>query len=328
MAKLRAGVVGVGHVGQHHARLYAASPDATLIGVTDQDLGRARLIAERHGAQSFEGLADLLEAVDVVSVTVPTSAHYGVARVCLEAGKHVLVEKPIAVRPAEAKELIELAQANGRRLQVGHSERFNPIMQTMRPHIRRPAFIEAHRLGPYGERGTDVDVVLDLMIHDLDLVLSFNPGPVEEVRAAGVPVLSSTIDIANARIQFQSGCVANLTASRVSLAKMRRLRVFQRDSYVSIDFQSRQGIVGCRSGEPGQKPGFVIEEYKGGDDEPLKLQLESFLRSIRTGSAPVVSGEDGAAALSVAHQVLAAIDSFVQRHAEQGAAGSATVIRR
>ena len=321
MTTLRAGVVGVGHLGQHHARLYASLPDTALIGVTDQDLGRARLIAERHGAQVFENLPELLKTVDVVSVAVPTSAHYGVARTCLEAGKHVLVEKPIAVKPVEARELVELAKAKGCRLQVGHSERFNPIMQAMRPHIRRPAFIEGHRIGPYSERGTDVDVVLDLMIHDLDLVLSFNPGPVEEVRAAGVPVLSSTIDIANARIQFQSGCVANLTASRVSLAKMRRLRVFQRESYVSIDFQSRQGIVGRRSGEPGRQPGFAIEECKGGDDEPLKLQLESFLRSIRTGATPVVSGEDGAAALEVAYQVLAAIDSFVHRQAEQETSG-------
>jgi predicted dehydrogenase len=321
MTTLRAGVIGVGHLGQHHARLYASLPDATLIGVTDQDRERARLIAERHGAQVFEDVPDLLKAVDVVSIAVPTSAHYRVARACLEAGKHVLVEKPIAVKPAEAKELVELAQAKGRRLQVGHSERFNPIMQTMRPHIRRPAFIEAHRMGPYSERGTDVDVVLDLMIHDLDLVLSFNPGPVEEVRAAGVPVLSSTIDIANARIQFQNGCVANLTASRVSLTKMRRLRVFQRDSYVSIDFQSRQGIVGRRSGEPGDKPGFAIEEHKGSDDEPLRLQLESFLRSVRTGSTPVVSGEDGSAALAVAYQILNAIETFVQRNAEAEAAG-------
>lgn len=316
MTTLRAGVIGVGHLGQHHARLYATLPDSALIGVIDHDLGRARIIAERHGAQAFEQLPDLLKAVDVVSVAVPTSAHYSMARACLEAGKHVLVEKPIAVNLAEARELVELARAKGRRLQVGHSERFNPIMQVMRPHIRRPAFIESHRIGPYSERGTDVDVVLDLMIHDLDLVLSFNPGPVEEVRAAGVPVLSSTIDVANARIQFQSGCVANLTASRVSLTKMRRLRVFQRDSYVSIDFQSRKGIVGRRSGESGGKPGFAIEEHTGSDDEPLKMQLESFLGSVRTGSQPVVSGEDGSAALAVAHQVLAAIEMFVQRHAE------------
>ncbi len=314
MTTLRAGVIGVGHLGQHHARLYATLPDSTLVGVTDQDLGRARTIAERHGAQTFERAQDLLKTVDVVSVAVPTSSHYAVAKACLEAGKHVLVEKPIAVLPDEAEELVELAKAKGCKLQVGHSERFNPIMRSMRPHIHRPAFIESHRLGPYSERGTDVDVVLDLMIHDLDLVLSLNPGPVEEVRAAGVPVLSSKIDIANARIQFQHGCVANLTASRVSLGKMRRFRVFQRDSYVSMDLQSRQGIVGRRSGDRGATPGFAIEEFKGGDEEPLKLQLESFLHAVRTGACPIVSGEDGAAALVVAHQVLAAIDSFVQRN--------------
>ena len=189
-------------------------------------------------------------------------------------------------------------------------------MQTMRSHIQRPVFIECHRLGTYSERGTDVDVVLDLMIHDLDLVLSFNPGPVEEVRATGVPVLSSTIDIANARIQFQHGCVANLTASRVSTNKMRRLRLFQRDNYVSIDFQTRQGIIGRRSTDQGQRPTVTIEEFKGNDDEPLKLQLASFLQSIRTGARPIVSGEDGAAALELAHQVLQAIAAFAARHEE------------
>lgn len=314
MTTLRAGVIGVGHLGQHHARLYAALPDSTLVGVTDQDLGRARTIAERYGAQTFERVQDLLKTVQVVSVAVPTSSHYAVAKACLEAGKHVLVEKPIAVLPAEAEELVDLAKTKGCTLQVGHSERFNPIMQAMRPQIRRPVFIEAHRLGPYSERGTDVDVVLDLMIHDLDLALSLNPGPVEEVRASGMPVLSSTIDIANARIQFQSGCVANLTASRVSLGKMRRFRVFQHESYVSIDLQSRRGIVGRRSREPGQTPGIETQEFKGSDDEPLKLQLESFVHAIRTGACPIVSGEDGARALAVAHQVLAAIESFVQRN--------------
>ncbi|MFN3681854.1 MAG: Gfo/Idh/MocA family protein, partial [Nitrospira sp.] len=257
--------------------------------------------------------ADLLPLVDVVSVAVPTLAHYSVARACLEAGKHVLVEKPLAAQLAEAEELVELARLRGCVLQVGHSERFNPIMQMMRPHIRQPAFIEGHRIGPYSERGTDVDVVLDLMIHDLDLVLSFQPGSVEEIRAAGVPVLSPTIDIANARIQFRSGCVANLTASRVSLAKMRRLRVFQRDSYVSVDFQARQGIVGRRTVKAGNPVGLTIEEYKGSEEEPLKVQLESFVRSVRTGTPPAVSGEEGVAAVALAHQILAAIASFIQR---------------
>ena len=310
MTKLRAGVVGVGHLGQHHARLYAVLPESALVGVTDQNQERADLIAGRQKVQSFASLQDLLKHVDVVSVAVPTSGHYAIVKTCLEAKKHVLVEKPITVHPEEAHELVTLAQANNCRLQVGHSERFNPIMRTMRPLIQRPAFIEAHRLSSFSERGTDVDVVLDLMIHDLDLVLSFSPGPVEEVRAAGVPVLSSTIDITNARIQFRSGCVANLTASRVSLTKMRRLRLFQRDSYVSIDFQARQGMVGRRSAGEDQRPSIELEQFKGTDEEPLKLQLESFLQAVLTGTRPVVSGEDGAAALDLGHQVLKAIDSF------------------
>jgi predicted dehydrogenase len=314
MTKLRAGVIGVGHLGQHHARLYASLPQSTLVGVADHNPDRAKSIAERHGVRMFAGLPDLLTQVDVVSVAVPTSGHYAVAKACLEAKKHVLVEKPIAVHPDEAQELVALARTRGVTLQVGHSERFNPIMRTMRPHIGTPAFIEGHRLSSFSERGTDVDVVLDLMIHDLDLILSFDPGPVEEVRAAGVPVLSSTIDIANARIQFASGCVANLTASRVSMNKMRRLRLFQRDSYVSIDFQSRHGMISRRSVDPERRPSIELEEFKGSDEEPLKLQLESFRHAVKTSGRPVVSGEDGAAALAVAHEVLKAIQQFAERH--------------
>jgi predicted dehydrogenase len=263
MKLLRAGVVGVGHLGQHHARHYATLPGVTLAGVCDASADRATLIAGRHGVQAWTNLADLLAQVDLVSVAAPTSAHFSAAKACLDAGKHVLVEKPIAVTLAEARELVELAARRGCLLQVGHSERFNPIMQRMRSHIERPAFIEGHRLSAFGERGTDVDVVLDLMIHDLDLVLSFNPGPVEEVRAAGVPVLSPNIDIANARIAFASGCVANLTASRVSTNKMRRLRFFQRDRYVSIDFQTRQAMVSRRVQGGGPRPTIDVETVSG-----------------------------------------------------------------
>jgi len=284
----------------------------------DQSADRARAIADKLGTKVFSGIHDLLSQVDVVSVAVPTSAHYEVAKACLLAGKHVLVEKPITVSSAEAQELVHLARQYGRCLQVGHSERFNPVMQVMRPHIGRPVFIESHRLSSFNERGTDVDVVLDLMIHDLDMVLSFSPGPVEDVQAAGVPVLSSTIDIANARIQFKSGCVANLTVSRVSTNKMRRLRLFQRDNYLSIDFQTRQGMVCRREHKTGERPSIVVEHLQGGDEEPLKLQLASFLQSAGTGARPVVSGDDGALALELAHQVLKAIENFVQRHAGQG----------
>jgi predicted dehydrogenase len=316
MKPFRAGVIGVGHLGQHHARLYASLPGAQLVGVLDQSVERAQVVADRHGARVFRTVDELLPHVDVVSVAVPTSGHYAVAKSCLKAGKHLLVEKPIAVTPGEAQELVELAKQRGCCLQVGHSERFNPVMVLMRPHIKKPVFIECHRLSSFSERGTDVDVVLDLMVHDLDLVLSLNPGPVEEVRAAGVAVLSSSIDIAHARIQFRSGGVANLTSSRVSTNKMRRLRIFQRDNYLSIDFQTRQGMICRRSAEAGKRPTVEVTNLQGGDEEPLKLQLESFLHAVGTGTRPVVSGEDGAAAVAVAHQVLQAIEAFSARQEE------------
>jgi predicted dehydrogenase len=310
---LKTGVIGVGHLGQHHARLYAALPGSQLVAVADQSMERAQLIADRHGVRALRSVDELLAQVDAVSVAVPTSAHYAVAKACLLAGKHVLVEKPIAVTTSEAHELVQLAKQRGCCLQVGHSERFNPVMQVMRPHIGRPVFIECHRLSSFSERGTDVDVILDLMIHDLDMVLSFNPGQVEEIRAAGVPVLSPTIDIANARIQFKSGCVANLTVSRVSTNQMRRLRLFQRDNYLSIDFQTRQGVIFRRDAKAGQRPSVEVEQLQGGDEEPLKLQLESFLHAAGTGTRPVVSGEDGAAALDAAQQVIQAIAAFIAR---------------
>ncbi|HKN85333.1 MAG TPA: Gfo/Idh/MocA family oxidoreductase [Nitrospiraceae bacterium] len=318
MQKLRVGVIGVGHLGQHHARLYAALPLSTLVGVTDQDSKRGQVIADKHRVRFYSEVAALLREVDAVSIAVPTSAHHAVAKLSLDAGVHVLVEKPITVTLAEATELIELAHRRACVLQVGHIERFNPAIRAVRSQINRPGFIECHRLSPFGERGTDVDVVLDLMIHDLDMVLSFHPGTVEEVRAAGVPVLSSTIDIANARIAFTSGCVANFTASRVSTMRMRKLRLFQRDSYLSVDYQARQAAILRRQLGTNQRPEIFVEPAKTTDDEPLKLELEAFLHAIVSKAPPVVSGEDGAAALALAHQVLESIGSFVQRHSVEG----------
>lgn len=317
MKKLRVGVIGVGHLGQHHARLYASLPNATLAGVVDLNSERAMMIASRHQISVIEDTAALLKTVEAVSVAVPTSSHYEVAKACLDAGVHVLIEKPIAVRVDEARELVDLARKRGVVLQVGHIERFNPAILALRPHIRKPGFIECHRLSPFGERGTDVDVVLDLMIHDLDMVLSFDPGPVEEIRAAGVPVLSSNIDIANARIAFRNGCVANLTASRVSMDRLRRLRLFQRDGYISLDFQTRQGMICRRVAPDGQRPKIEIEQVRGSEEEPLKLQLEAFLQAVSTGSPPPVTGEDGTAALDLAQQVVEAIGAFVRRHTEK-----------
>ena len=313
MAKLRAGVIGVGHLGQHHARLYASSLDSMLVGVVDDDLTRASAVAEKYGGRVFRDLQDLLNEVDIVTIAVPTSGHYSVAKVCLRAGKHVLIEKPIAVSLMEAHELVELGQRNACTLQVGHSERFNPILPLMRPHMREPLLIECDRLGSYSQRGVDVDVVLDLMIHDLDLLLSCNLGPIEDVKAVGVSVLSSTNDLANVRIQFRSGCVASLTASRISPKAMRQWRLFQPDGCVSIDFQSRQGVIVRRSVEPGLTPVAAVEEVQAGNDEPLKAQLESFLHAIRSQSRPVVSGEDGEAALELAHRVLSAMNVCVQQ---------------
>ena len=316
MDPLRVGVIGVGHLGQHHARLYADLSEVQLAGVMDINPNRAKVIGDRYGAPAFTELPSFLSQVEAVSVAVPTSSHFSVVKTCLEAKKHVLVEKPIAGTTAEAHELIELGKAGGRLLQVGHIERYNSAMRAVRPHIGKPGFIECHRLSPFGERGTDVDVVLDLMIHDLDLVLSFTPGKVQEVRAAGVPVLSSNIDIANARIQFESGCVANVTSSRVSTTKMRKLRVFQQDCYLSVDLQTRQGAVFRRSVKPGRPPTIEMESIKGDDGEPLRLQLEAFLHAIRAGEPVQVSGEEGAAALELAHQVLDAIGGFVRRQTQ------------
>ncbi len=316
MSPLRVGVIGVGHLGQHHARVYAGLPDCVLAGIVDAAPDRARLVAERHGVPGHTDAAALLPQVDAVSVAVPTSAHYAVVKSCLEAGVHVLVEKPIAVTVREACELVELAKGRGLVLQVGHIERFNPVIRAIRPLIGKPGFIECHRLAPFGERGTDVDVVLDLMIHDLDMILSFGPGPVEEVRAAGVPVLSPTIDIANVRIAFASGCVANLTASRVSMTRLRRLRLFQRDAYISVDYQTRQGVICRRETGPGARPAIKAEPVQGSDDEPLRLELEAFVQAVASGTRPVVSGEDGIAALELAYQVLDSIGEFMQRHTE------------
>jgi len=284
------------------------------VGVTDLDPLRSRVVGERHGVTAYADAAALLKEVEAVSVAVPTSAHHAVAKSCLEADVHVLVEKPIAATPEQAQELIEVARRRGRVLQVGHVERFNPVLLAARTHITRPKFIECQRRSPFGERGTDVDVVLDLMIHDLDIILSFNPGPVEEVRAAGMSVLSATNDIANARIAFQSGCVANLTASRVSSTRVRKLRVFQPDGYLSIDYHARQGHLYRREAESRSRRGYVQQTLSGGGGDALTLEIEEFLRAASTGTRPVVSGEDGAAALILAHRVLEEIDVFARRH--------------
>jgi len=310
---LRTGVIGVGHLGQHHARLYAGLPGSTLVGIVDADSRRAKEIAERVGTAVCDDVGVLLKQVEAVSIAAPTSAHHAVARQCLEAGVHVLVEKPITATLAEAQELIALARARKAVLQVGHIERFNPVMLKARPSISRPLLVECRRVSPFTGRSTDVDVVLDLMIHDLDMVLSFQPGTVTDVRAVGAPVVSDKIDVAHAWISFASGCVVTLTASRVAAGRAREMTVVQCDACVSLDYQSRQAMVRRFSADTGAFREQGSEQIQGGDEEPLKLELESFLQAARTGAQPVVSGQDGEAALALAHRVIGEIETSRRR---------------
>lgn len=308
MKPLRTGVIGVGHLGQHHARLYASLPGSALVGIVDADARRAKEIAERVGTAVYDDVGVLLRQVEAVSIAAPTSAHHAVAKQCLEAGVHVLVEKPITVTLAEAQELIALARTRKVVLQIGHIERFNPVILKARSSIREPLLIECRRTSPFTGRSTDVDVVLDVMIHDLDMVLSFHPGTVTDVRAVGAPVVSAKVDVAHAWVTFASGCVAALTASRVAAARARELTVVQRDACVSLDYQSRRATV-LRYSAGTQAP----EQIQGGDEEPLMLELESFLHAVRTGTPPVVSGQDGEAALSLAYRVLEEIEANRRR---------------
>jgi predicted dehydrogenase len=304
MRRIRTGVIGVGHLGQHHARLYASLPAATLVGITDADPRRAKEVAERHGTAVYDDVGALLQQVEAVSIAAPTSVHHAVARQCLEAGVHVLVEKPVTTTPQEARDLVALARSRKAVLQVGHIERFNPVLLAVRPLIRDPLLIECRRVSPFTGRSTDVDVVLDLMIHDLDLALSFQPGTVTGVRAVGAAVVSDKVDVAHAWITFSSGCIATLTASRVAAGRARELMLVQRDAAVSVDYQSRQAIIRRLAARPSVGGEPPSEQVRGSEEEPLRLELESFLRAVRTGARPVVSGEDGEAALSLAYRVL------------------------
>lgn len=313
MKKVRVGVIGVGYLGQHHARLYSSLSDATLIGVTDADLVRAGEIATQFGTNAFPDAAALLQEVDAVSVAVPTSAHHAVVKTALKAGVHVLVEKPITVTRSEALELIELAERQNRVLQVGHVERFNPAIQALRPYIGTPSFIECIRLSPFGTRALDVDVVRDLMIHDLDILLSMNLGPIEQVQAAGACILSSRIDAANVRIAFGKGCVANLSASRVATSPLRELKLYYPDSCIMVDYRTRGVTIQRRNPEGNGGSIVPIRSPEQVTEEPLKLELQSFVNSIVSHTAPLVSGPDGLAALDLADRVTNAIGAFVQQ---------------
>ncbi len=300
----RVAVVGVGALGQHHARVYASLPGVTLTGVFDIDAQRAGEVAARHGCRVFAHLRDVVANAEAVSVAVPTVDHHRVSRALLESGKDVLVEKPMTKTLEEADDLIRLAEAAGAVLQVGHIERFNPAVDVLRAEVSAPRFIEVHRLAPPTPRSLDIDVVLDLMIHDLDIVLSLDGSEAVQVDAVGVPVLSDKIDIANARLRFASGLIANLTASRVSAEKVRKFRVFAPRTYISADFSAREAQV-YRLVEVEGRPDIAITKGGAPEAEPLKRQLASFLEAVKTRLRPVVSGADGRRALALANTVLA-----------------------
>ncbi|MEJ2689375.1 MAG: Gfo/Idh/MocA family oxidoreductase [Deltaproteobacteria bacterium] len=309
MKEIRVGVIGIGYLGKFHAEKYAAMPNVRLAGVADTNLEAARQVAERFGTASFDDFRQMLPFCDAVSIVVPTSAHYKVAKVCLEEGKDVLIEKPMTSILTEADELIELAAAKGAILQVGHLERFNPAVMAMNEHLTYPLFIESHRIHMFKPRGLDVDVVLDLMIHDIDIILSIVPSPIASIHTVGVPVVTTSTDIANARIVFENGCTANVTVSRISKDNIRRIRVFQPRSFVSVDYGNKEITVIRLTKETGPlgMPKEEIVKSTFPDADSLALELADFVDNIRQRRKPKVSGSEGRLALDVALQIMAQI---------------------
>ncbi|HUY80729.1 MAG TPA: Gfo/Idh/MocA family oxidoreductase [Acidobacteriaceae bacterium] len=334
---LRVAVCGAGAFGGNHLRVYRELEQATgavrLAAILESDAARAQALGDEWGVPVYTSLEAMLAArsrgdlaLDAASVCVPTSLHHAVAAPLLHAGIDLLIEKPIAASEAEANELVDLAKRYGRVVQTGHLERFNPAILAVQPLLNQPMFFEAHRLSVFTPRALDVDVVLDLMIHDLDIVLSFAASPVQEIHAVGLPILSNKTDIANVRLEFESGCVANFTASRVSTEQVRKLRFFQPHQYISIDYARRDVLVidvDARSGvaapaHPSALPtGLAVNKPTVSQAEPLRLEIESFLDAVRTRSMPLVSAEDGRAALALA----LAINREIAAHAERAGLG-------
>jgi predicted dehydrogenase len=306
MSSLRAGVIGVGYLGRFHAQKYAALENVDLVGIADVSRERAEEVAAEVGTTAFTDYRELLGQVDLVSIVVPTQYHFPVAKDSLEAGCHILLEKPVTQTVEEADELIRLAADRRLIFQVGHLERFNPAIMALKGVLKGPLFIESHRLAPFKPRGTDVNVVLDLMIHDIDIILNMVPSSVKLVNSVGVPVLSHEVDIANARLQFENGCVANVTASRVSREAMRKIRIFQPDAYISIDYQERKISIFRKGGDGFPIPGLpnvTMEEKSFEQGDALLTEIRAFVDAVRTGSTPPVTGEDGKRALELALQI-------------------------
>jgi len=308
MSSIRTAVIGVGHLGKYHARICAESPAIQLVAVVDVNEATARSVAQEHGVPYATDVRDVLDKIDAAHVVVPTDKHFEVTKLLLEAGKHVLLEKPMAATVAEADELLALARRADRVLQVGHVERFNPAILGIQKVLTQPIFIEVHRLSPFNPRGTEVGVVLDLMIHDLDIILHLVRSDVEQIDAVGVPVLTEKEDIANARLMFANGCVANVTASRVSAERMRKIRFFQSDAYISLDYVAQNAKIYRREGWQ-----ILDEVINFSGEQPLQKEIQSFVNSVQQGTRPLVSGEDGRNALAVATRVTEAVYAHLQR---------------
>lgn len=308
MKSLRVGVVGVGHLGQHHTRIYHQIDGCKLIGIADIDKKKAEDLARLYHTRAYTNYEDLIPLVDAVNIAVPTSLHYKVARAFLSAGKDCLLEKPITLTMDQGTELVRLANKRDLVFQIGHLERFNPAILAVEESIRQPMFIESNRLAPFVDRGTDVDVVLDLMIHDIDIILSLVHSRVTNIDAVGIPVITPNIDIANARLKFSTGCVANITSSRVSMKRERKIRIFQRDTYFSIDY-ANSIIKSCQLKPKKRYEGggfskeVIQEEVYCQKEEPLRSELISFLDAVQFRKRPKVSGEDGLEALRIAQKI-------------------------
>jgi predicted dehydrogenase len=320
--ELKLGVIGVGSLGYHHARIARELPNSNLVGVHDASADRLAHVEQELGVTGYPNLAELLDKIDACVIAVTTTAHEEVALAALERGVHVLIEKPIAPSIDAADRILAAADKSGATVQIGHVERFNSALRACEPYLDQPMFVESHRLAPFGMRGTDVAVVLDLMIHDLDLVLSLMKRPVMSIAAVGVPVLTTHPDIANARLEFEGGGVANLTASRVSLERMRKIRFFQRSGYISLDLASGTGsFLRVKEGlqwEPGapfpaEKLEHIIERIplQGDQREPLRAELESFVAALRGEADVAVSGREGRDALAAALEIVRLIDAYV-----------------
>ena len=315
MKKIRVGVIGVGYLGKFHAEKYSRMKDAQLVGVVDIDKSRAEDVAAAFGTSALTDYRDLFGSVDAVSIVVPTEAHYSVGAAFLNHDVDVLIEKPMTTSLEQADDLIKIAESKHRILQVGHLERFNPAVIALKNIVHNPMFIEAHRLSIFKDRSTDVSVVLDLMIHDIDIIMNVVKSEIKSIHAAGVPVICGHADIANVRLEFESGCVANVTASRISIKNQRKIRLFQKDTYVSVDFAGREITIIKRdeNQDGGVIPGMDIRQLSFSEADALEDELASFIEAVCDRKIPVVSGHAGRKALEVALSIMDQINTAIGR---------------